>query len=67
MRYHDQRCAGCGHRRPVSDSYKESYQICHYILDTGKPRGCPVEKCTHYTTEECHIKEDLWNEQINGT
>lgn len=54
-------CVGCGHRRPISDRHKKSYKICHYILDTGEPRGCPVEKCKHYTTEECHIKEDLWN------
>ena len=52
------RCIGCGHRRPVSDCYKESYCICHYILDTGKPRGCTVEKCTHYTTEQCHMLSD---------
>lgn len=52
------KCAGCGHRRPITHS-KDSFKICNYILDTGEPRGCPVEKCTHYTKEKCHIKEDI--------
>lgn len=53
------RCIGCGHRRPVAGNWKDSYHICHYILDTGMPRGCPVEECNHYTTEECHIIDDF--------
>lgn len=52
------RCVGCGHHRRISATY--DYLICNYILDTGKARGCSVEECTHYTTKECHIKEDLW-------
>nr|DAK66015.1 MAG TPA: hypothetical protein [Caudoviricetes sp.] len=56
------RCKGCGHRRPLSHCNNKGYSICYYILDTGEPRDCTVEECTHYTTKECHIKDDLWKE-----
>ena len=56
------RCKGCGHRRPLNHSNNKGYSICYYILDTGQPRDCTVEECTHYTNKECHIKEDLWTD-----
>ena len=52
------RCAGCGHRRPISDSNKDSYRVCLYILDTGYSRDCKVDECTHFTTDKCHILSD---------
>ena len=52
----------CGHRRPLNHSNNKGYSICYYILDTGQPRDCTVEECTHYTNKECHIKEDLWTD-----
>lgn len=52
-------CKGCGQHRPVaSDKSKYGY-MCHYILDTGKKRECPPENCTQYTTEKCHILDDV--------
>ena len=36
-------CNGCVHRRPISTNHVTA---CHYILDTGLPRGCPPENCT---------------------
>lgn len=36
-------CNGCIHRRPISTNHVTA---CHYILDTGEPRGCPPENCT---------------------
>lgn len=57
------RCEGCGHRRPLS-CVDNGYLICHYILDTGQPRECTVEECIHYTTKECHIKDELWKDLI---
>lgn len=55
-------CKGCGHRRPLNHSNNKGYSICYYILDTGEPRKCTIEDCIHYTTKECHIKEDLWKD-----
>lgn len=52
------RCEGCGHRRPITHS-DTSIQICNYILDTGEPRGCSAENCTHYTTEKCKIQNEF--------
>lgn len=36
-------CKGCLYRRPIGSN--QNYTICHYLLDTGKVRGCPVEHC----------------------
>lgn len=58
QQYYRKTCAGCGHYRPLTTKTL-SLSACHYILDTGEPRSCPAEKCTHYTTEKCNIKEDL--------
>ena len=40
-------------------SYIKEEYACHYILDTGKPRGCPASKCPYYTTEPCYIIDDV--------
>ena len=36
-------CRGCLYRRPLGSN--SSYTVCHYLIDTGKPRGCPVDRC----------------------
>lgn len=62
------RCKGCGHRRPLTRNNKSSMRVCHYLLDTGKVRGCHPEECSPYTTEKCHelgkwqTLEELQNE-----
>ena len=40
-------CKGCVYRRPLGSN--GSYTVCHYFLDTGKPRGCPAENCSRKT------------------
>ncbi len=38
-------CKGCVYWRSISSS-SSTYQVCHYLLDTGNPRGCePGERC----------------------
>ena len=40
-------CKGCVHHRKI-----DYFQMaCHYMLDTGFPRGCPADKCTKKDTE----------------
>ena len=39
-------CAGCAHYRPLSEKRSAGLRACHYILDTGHMRGCPVSACT---------------------
>ena len=36
-------CKGSLYRRPIGSNLH--YTICHYLLDTGRPRGCPVDQC----------------------
>jgi hypothetical protein len=43
-------CAGCAHYRSETGS-RGGKEICHYILDTGEPRGCPPEECDKRTTQ----------------
>lgn len=49
-------CDGCVHYRPLYSVDKrvkyKHYMCCHYILDTGEPRGCPAENCSKKNTEE---------------
>ena len=40
-------CRGCIYRRPLGSHH--SFTVCHYFLDTGKPRGCPAENCSRKT------------------
>jgi hypothetical protein len=54
----NRKCKGCGHRRPIFNQYPNLLG-CNYILDTGHPRGCPVDECPHYTAEKCHILDDI--------
>lgn len=44
-------CKGCIHLKPLTSNVNNGL-YCHYILDTGEPRGCPVENCTKYTDKE---------------
>ena len=39
-------CKGCGHYRTFSGNYTKGERGCHYLLDTGEPRGCSAENCT---------------------
>lgn len=43
-------CAGCAHYRSSTGS-RGGEEICHYILDTGEPRGCPPERCNKRETQ----------------
>ena len=41
-------CLGCRHYRPIHGCRSRFGQVCHYLLDTGKPRGCPFGSgCIH--------------------
>lgn len=40
-------CQRCLHHRPISSMLPRD-TVCHYLLDTGTPRGCPAEHCTHW-------------------
>jgi len=39
-------CTGCTYWRWFSGRGSNAINACHYILDTGKMRGCSVESCT---------------------
>jgi len=47
-------CIGCRHYRSLSGGgewHKANSKVakgCHYLLDTGEPRGCPAAHCTRY-------------------
>lgn len=43
-------CKGCAHYRSSTGS-RGGEEICHYILDTGEPRGCPPERCDKRATQ----------------
>lgn len=42
------RCAGCHYNRHFEGGGSKSITACHYLLDTGKMRGCTVEACNRY-------------------
>ena len=52
------RCVGCIHYRPlVGGERSTSVHACHYILDTGEPRGIKAKDCykhegTRYAPKE---------------
>ena len=51
----------CGHRRRASGT-SGFLKICHYILDTGKQRGCPAGRtCKHWTADKCEMLPELRN------
>lgn len=37
-------CEGCIYRRGIG-YIGDRYKICHYLLDTGKSRDCPSDRC----------------------
>lgn len=41
-----QSCIGCIYHRRIGEIGNWG---CHYMLDTGEPRGCPPEDCVHRT------------------
>lgn len=41
----DGRCKGCLYRRPISQSRNGAELVCHYLLDTGRARGCGAVEC----------------------
>lgn len=51
-RHERKTCKGCVYLMPL-DPGANKYKVCHYCYITGKPRGCPAEKCTRkQTTKE---------------
>ena len=56
---YDPYCRGCVYRRPLRDSKCfDGLTVCHYMLDTGKPRGCPAGPgCPHKTVRIVHKKK----------
>ena len=40
-------CQYCRYRRPVTPMRPQE-TVCHYLLDTGEPRGCPAARCTRW-------------------
>lgn len=50
-------CRGCVYHRRIGNV--GSYKVCHYLIDTGEPRGCPPDKCEKYTKpKECRGCKD---------
>lgn len=39
-------CTGCMYFRKLS-SWSDSRKVCHYLLDTGTPKRCRADGCTH--------------------
>ena len=48
-------CDDCVYRRPLSSG--EQTLCCHYSIDTGKLRNCPVEECKNKLTLEEAMKK----------
>lgn len=48
-------CDDCVYRRPLSSG--EQTLCCHYSIDTGKLRNCPVEECKNKLTLEEVMKK----------
>ena len=44
-------CNGCIYWRWIYGHGNCLLYACHYLLDTDKMRGCPVEGCTRKTTK----------------
>lgn len=44
-------CKGCIYYRHSSSTQKNTYKICHYLLDTNEKRPCPAENCTVKKTD----------------
>lgn len=42
-------CKGCVYHRTIGVDRPEKF--CHYIIDTGEPRGCSAKNCTRYTKD----------------
>ena len=42
-------CEGCIYHRALATHGYGFVKYCNYLLDTGKPRGCPPEKCDKKT------------------
>lgn len=38
-------CKGCDYNRPFIGHGVKQVNACHFLLDTGKMRGCEVENC----------------------
>lgn len=53
-------CDDCVYRRPLS--WGEQTLCCHYAIDTGKLRNCPVEDCENKLTLE-EVMKRLTQEQ----
>lgn len=62
-------CIGCIHRRPLSAEMPK-LNVCHYLIDTGEPRRCPPESCTHWReggTDGWHtLMDKLLSREVYG-
>ena len=50
------KCRGCYYRR----LFYGGYTACHYMIDTGKPRGCPPEQCIRYKKGRYKPSKELY-------
>ena len=48
-------CKGCIYNRPLTFEGSGQQRYCLYCYDTGKPRGCPPEKCDKKTVRRLKI------------
>lgn len=48
-------CEGCIYHRALATHGHGFVKYCNYLLDTGKPRGCPPEKCDKKTVGRLKI------------
>lgn len=46
------KCNGCIYWRRFCGHGENTVNACHYILDTGKKRGCDPAQCTKKKTAE---------------
>lgn len=46
------KCNGCIYWRRFCGNGTKALNACHYILDTGKMRGCDPAQCTKKKTAE---------------
>ena len=52
-------CKGCIYNRPLTFEGSGQQRYCLYCYDTGKPRGCPPEKCDKKAIK-ADCEQDLW-------
>ena len=56
-------CEGCIYHRSLSDCSK-GVPGCHYCLDTGNPRGCPIDKCDKKELGKCDARTNPFDARL---